>query len=98
MARRKLGYAGTIAALVGIVKAAKTRSKNARLSDLADHLWVGLTAEQVRQSFGDPAGVERKVMATRTREIWKYGQTGQNRYALRITLDNGVVTGWDQKN
>lgn len=37
-------------------------------------------------------------MATRTREIWKYGQTGHNRYGLRITLDDEVVTGWDRKN
>lgn len=59
--------------------------------------WQGQTAEQLRDAIGDPLCTDKKVMATRRREVWKYRRTGRNRYALRITLDNGVVVGWDQK-
>ncbi len=64
---------------------------------LAKELWEGQTAEQLADSIGHPAGVDTKHMATRKREIWKYKPTGKNRYGLRITLDDDVVTGWDQK-
>jgi hypothetical protein len=60
--------------------------------------WQGQTAEQLRDSVGSPVQIDNKIMATRKREIWKYRQTGRNRYALRITLDDDVVIGWDQKN
>jgi hypothetical protein len=60
--------------------------------------WEGQTAEQLRDSIGPPLSIDNKVMATRKRQVWKYNRTGRNRYALRITLDNGVVIGWDQKS
>lgn len=60
--------------------------------------WQGQTAEQLRDSVGTPLTVDNKVMATRKREVWKYNSIGRRRYALRITLDDDVVIGWDQKN
>lgn len=60
--------------------------------------WQGQTADQIRASMGDPVSIDRKVMATRKREVWKYRPAGRNRYALKITLDDDVVIGWDQKN
>lgn len=60
--------------------------------------WQGQTAEQLRDSVGSPVSIDNKVMATRKREVWKYKPSGRNRYALRITLDDDVVIGWDQKN
>lgn len=59
--------------------------------------WVDQTAEQLLDSIGRPLAIDEKVMKTRTRETWKYNRTGSNRYALRITLDDGVVVGWDRK-
>lgn len=59
--------------------------------------WVGQTAEQLVDSLGSPEDKSIKVMKTRYREIWKYNQTGKNRYGLRITLDDHVVQGWDKK-
>lgn len=61
-------------------------------------LWQGETAQMLVDSLGNPLNVDRKVMATRKREVWKYNQTGRGRYALRITLDNDVVIEIDQKN
>lgn len=60
-------------------------------------LWQGETAQMLVDSLGDPVNVDRKVMATRKREVWKYNQTGRGRYALRVTLDNDVVIEIDHK-
>ena len=60
-------------------------------------LWVGETAEQVRDALGEPEGVDVKPLKTRRREIWKYGRTGRNRYSTRITLDNGSVVRWQKR-
>lgn len=59
--------------------------------------WVGQTSEQLVDSLGNPVDKSVKIMKTRYREIWKYNQTGKNRYGLRITLDDHVVQTWDQK-
>jgi len=68
------------------------------VQDLLDEtFWQGQTAEQLRDSLGEPLDIDQKVLKTKTKEIWKYQQTGKNRYALKITLDDGVVVSWDQK-
>jgi hypothetical protein len=61
------------------------------------YLWQGQTAEQLVDSLGDPADVDRQVLKTKTKEIWKYIHLGGDRYGLRITLENSVVVGWDRK-
>ena len=64
---------------------------------LASELWVGQTEEQLREALGEPIDVDEKVMKTKKREVWKYDQVGGNRFNTRVTLENGVVTGWDRK-
>jgi membrane protein implicated in regulation of membrane protease activity len=64
---------------------------------LAGEMWLAQTAEQLRESLGEPVDVDQKVMKTKTREVWKYDQTGANRFNLRVTLENGLVTEWDRK-
>jgi hypothetical protein len=59
--------------------------------------WQGQTSEQLVDSLGNPLAKDDKLLKTRKREVWKYNRTGVNRYGLRITLDNDIVTGWDQK-
>jgi hypothetical protein len=65
---------------------------------LRGHMWQGQTSEQLLDSVGSPLNIDRKVMASRRREVWKYNSRGRNRYGLRITLDNDIVIGWDRKN
>lgn len=60
--------------------------------------WQGQTAEQLRDSLGLPASVDTGQLKTRKREVWKYHQTGKNRYRLRITLDDDVVADHFHKN
>jgi len=59
--------------------------------------WQGQTAEQLTDSLGNPHGVDRKLLKTLKREVWKYNPRGVNRYGLRITLDNDIVSSWDHK-
>lgn len=60
-------------------------------------IWQGQSAEQLTDSLGKPVDVDLKVLKTKSKEIWKYAQTGRGRYALRVTVENDVVVGWDKK-
>lgn len=64
---------------------------------LGNQVWVGATEEMLRESIGAPADVDEKVLKTKTRHVFKYCSTGKNRYALRVFLEDGVVTGWEGK-
>ena len=59
--------------------------------------WQGQSEEQLLDSLGKPLDIDQKVLKTKTKEVWKYNETGKGRYALRITLENGEVVGWDKK-
>jgi hypothetical protein len=65
---------------------------------LARRFWAGQTAEQLTDSLGPPAATDRKFLKTKNRDIWKYHRKGTNRYALRITVEDGFVTAWDKKS
>jgi hypothetical protein len=41
--------------------------------------------------------IDTKVMKQFTRHVYKYNQSGKGRYRLRITLEDGIVVGWEQK-
>jgi len=56
--------------------------------------WRGQTAEQLTDSLGPPDAIDVKLLKTKRREIWKYGNYEANRYSTRITLDDGIVTTW----
>src|SRR5690349_17480831 len=59
--------------------------------------WQGQTTEQLRDSLGVPEDTDEKVLKSKTREVWKYHKTGAKRFGLRITVENGLVVGWDEK-
>lgn len=59
--------------------------------------WQGQSEEQLRDSLGQPVDIDRIVMKTKTKEVWKYRHRGGNRYGLRITLEDGQVVGWNNK-
>lgn len=60
-------------------------------------IWQGMTAGQVTDALGEPELKEQKVMKTKTVETWKYGQKTRTRFKWRITIEDGVVTGWEEK-
>jgi hypothetical protein len=60
-------------------------------------IWKGMTASQLVDALGEPELKEQKVLKTKTTETWKYGQKTRARFKWRISLDDGVVTGWEEK-
>lgn len=95
-------------ALVIWIKSIQTKKRREHLMEkyqdksLVDKLmehsfWQGQTSEQLLDSLGSPKDIDEKVLKTKKKEIWKYQHQGGNRFGLRITLDNDIVVGWDQK-
>lgn len=62
------------------------------------YFWQGQTEGQLEDSLGKPLAVDRKVLKTKTTEVWKYNSKGANRYGLRIKMEDGCVVGWDKKS
>jgi len=60
-------------------------------------IWQGMSAEQLIDSLGRPVATDRKVYKTKTSETYKYDQAGKNRFRRRVTIENGIVVGWDIK-
>lgn len=65
---------------------------------LSRSVWQGQTHSQLVDSLGRPLDVDQKVLKSKTKEIWKYNKRGTNRFGLRVTLEDGVVVGWDKKD
>lgn len=97
-----------VVAFVILVKHAKRQQRLAYLRSkyrdeklvqqiFAGYFWQGQTEEQLMDSLGDPVAKDHKLLKTIDREVWKYQQTGVNRFRLRITIENGHVVGWDKK-
>lgn len=64
---------------------------------IMDHkIWQGMTAEQLADSWGNPAAKDHKVYKAKVAETFKYNQTGKNRFSSRVMLEDGVVVGWKQ--
>jgi hypothetical protein len=64
---------------------------------MAKTFWQGQTSEQLLDSLGEPLAIDNKVLKTKKKEVWKYDTIARNRYGLKITLENDIVMGWDQK-
>ena len=64
---------------------------------LDGYVWQGQSEEQLKDSMGFPIAVDRSVLKTKTKEVWKYDKQGTNRFGLRVTVENGYVVGWDKK-
>jgi hypothetical protein len=63
---------------------------------LSRSFWKGQTAEQLLDSLGSPEATDKKVLKTKTKEIWKYHEAKKGQFKLKITLENDRVVAWDQ--
>lgn len=63
---------------------------------LAHQIWQGMTEDQLLESWGGPADRDYEIRKSKTKETWKYGQIGRNRFTSRVFLENGAVIGWKQ--
>lgn len=64
---------------------------------MAGEIWLDQTPEQLKDSLGEPDDKDIKVLKTKSKEIWKYDEIGKNRYRKIITIENGLVVGWEMK-
>ena len=62
------------------------------------YFWQGQSEGQLRDALGVPVAVDKKLLKTKSRDVWKYRHQGGNRFGLRITVEDGYVTGWEQKD
>jgi hypothetical protein len=65
---------------------------------MVQKFWTGQTEEMLSESLGPPVAVDKQVLKTKRKEVWKYGEARKNQFSLRITLENGRVVSWDQKS
>ena len=64
---------------------------------IAGKIWCGMSADQLRESWGQPEEIETDTYKGRMKETWKYRQFGKNRFEDRVQLDNQKVVGWKGK-
>jgi hypothetical protein len=64
---------------------------------LRGEVWIGQTSAQLIDSIGRPVDVDQKVLKTKKKEVWKYAQKSARSFGLKITLDDDIVVGWDEK-
>jgi NO-binding membrane sensor protein with MHYT domain len=97
-----------VAVLAFVAVAMTKRSRYSRLMQkyadeklvdalISKTIWQGMTAEQLRDSWGEPASIEEKVMKTKIKQVFKYRPVAANRFRDKVTLEDGIIVGWDQK-
>src|ERR1700683_3812812 len=59
-------------------------------------IWQGMSQEQLVDSRGQPDDRDQTVYKTKTKQTWKYGRIGKNRFRERIYVENGTVVGWKE--
>lgn len=64
---------------------------------IAQKIWQGMSSEQLADSWGQPVDIDEKVYKTKTKETWKYGVMGRNRYHQRVYVENRIVVGWQNQ-
>jgi hypothetical protein len=64
---------------------------------IAKEVWQGMTSGQLVDSWGRPEDRDETVYKTKTKETWKYGNNGKNRYRQRVYVENDCVVGWQNQ-
>jgi uncharacterized protein (DUF2249 family) len=65
---------------------------------LNQEYWTGQSTNQLADSIGDPAAIDRQVLKTKTKETWKYHEVRKGQFALKIEIENGKVIGWTSRD
>jgi multidrug efflux pump subunit AcrA (membrane-fusion protein) len=63
---------------------------------LQGEVWRGQSVAALLEALGPPADSDQKVMKTKTKTVYKWGHVSGNRYAVRVTVENGFVIGWER--
>lgn len=60
---------------------------------VVETLWAGMTPAQLTATFGPPSS---KNKTGPNSEVWTYSMFGGKPDPTQITIENGMVTGWDK--
>jgi hypothetical protein len=63
---------------------------------IAQKLWVGAPVDAVNEMFGAPADVAETVKGTHTKLVMKFFPQARGRFDLKVTVDDGQVSGWEK--
>lgn len=58
-------------------------------------VWIGQTAEQLRDSCGNPLSVLREPSKGSSKETWKWGNLGAGQYKHHVVLEDDIVVSFD---
>ena len=102
-----LGIAIIVVAIIGAIAFLKMKRRERLMlkyndAEIVDkimnkRIWQGMSQEQLIDSWGSPVTKDQKHLKTKTTEIFKYNQTGKNRFSNRVRVENGIVVGWEKK-
>ena len=68
--------------------------QNTPHQDIVETLWEGMSAGQLRQSFGSP----QEIVRSGNSEVWVYANLNGQNTPTSVTLENGIVTYWHDAN
>ena len=57
-------------------------------------IWIGMTAEQLTDSWGEAEETEQSRYRNTIKETWKYNNFGENRFENRVILENQKIVDW----
>ena len=66
-------------------------------SEASGVLYRGQERSTLINLFGHPDMVDITQTAKNRREVLKFFPSGSNRYKLKVTVENGLVIGWEIK-
>lgn len=61
--------------------------------DIVETIWVGMSASQLRNSFGSP----KAIRPTPSGEVWTYSNLSHVGGDTDVVMGNGVVQSWGNK-
>lgn len=64
---------------------------------MSRQVWQGQTEQMLLESRGAPAGIDEAVLKTKVKRTYKYEPRPGRRFAFKVTVENGVAVGWDDK-
>jgi hypothetical protein len=64
----------------------------------ARRIWVGMTRQQLVDSWGMPEAVDTDVERHMVLQVYKYGQLEKDRFRHNVRVKDGTVTGWSQED
>ncbi|HOO49884.1 MAG TPA: hypothetical protein PLK94_01200 [Alphaproteobacteria bacterium] len=85
---------GDVASMQAEAQNDPTRAaRHGNTSDIIETIWIGMSADQLRMTFGAPTSKEKVSF---TQENWIYQKWQGRDTPTKVTLENNKVTSWEE--